>query len=87
MREPPLLDVVEIHKSYRLPRPGLFGPHPLRPALMGVSFSVFAGRSFGVVGESGSGKSTLGRIALALDRPDSGSGLARGASAFRCFAP
>ena len=42
------------------------------PALDGVSFSISQGRSFGVVGESGSGKSTLARIALALDRPDSG---------------
>ncbi len=72
MSEPPLLEVVDLFKSYRLPRPGPFAPHPLRPALIGVGFCVFAGRSFGVVGESGSGKSTLGRIALALDRPDSG---------------
>jgi peptide/nickel transport system ATP-binding protein len=72
MSESPLLEVVDLFKSYRLPRPGPFAPHPLRPALMGVSFSVFPGRSFGVVGESGSGKSTLGRIALALDKPDSG---------------
>ena len=66
----PLLEVVDVFKSYRLPRPSLFAPHPLRPALIGVSFSVYAGRSFGVVGESGSGKSTLARIALALDKPD-----------------
>ena len=72
MSGPALLEVVDLFKSYRLPRPGPFAPHPLRPALMGVGFSVFAGRSFGVVGESGSGKSTLGRIALALDKPDSG---------------
>ena len=72
MSETPLLELVDLVKAYRLPRPRPFAPHPLRPALMGVSLSVFAGRSFGLVGESGSGKSTLARIALALDRPDSG---------------
>ncbi len=82
MSEPPLLEVVDVFKSYRLPRPAPFAPHPLRPALSGVGFSVFAGRSFGVVGESGSGKSTLGRIALALDKPDSGDVRLEGRSLF-----
>ena len=59
-------------RSYRLPRPNLFAQPGRRPALQGVSFAITAGQSFGVVGESGSGKSTLARIALALDRPDSG---------------
>ncbi len=72
MSDAPLLEVVDLVKAYRLPRPRPFAPHPLRAALAGVSFSVFAGRSFGIVGESGSGKSTLARIALALDSPDSG---------------
>ncbi len=40
------------------------------------------GRSFGIVGESGSGKSTLARIALALDRPDSGMVRLQGRSLF-----
>jgi peptide/nickel transport system ATP-binding protein len=68
----PLLDIVDLFKAYRLNRPRPFAPHRLRPALSGVSVSVLAGRSFGIVGESGSGKSTLARIALALDKPDSG---------------
>jgi peptide/nickel transport system ATP-binding protein len=82
MSAPPLLEVVDLFKSYRLPRPSPFAPHPLRPALRGVSFSILAGRSFGVVGESGSGKSTLGRIALALDKPDSGAVRLEGRSLF-----
>ncbi len=82
MSEPPLLEVVDLFKSYRLARPSPFAPHPLRPALIGASFSVFAGRSFGVVGKSGSGKSTLARIALALDRPDSGEVRLEGRSLF-----
>ncbi len=72
MNEAPLLEIVSLIKAYRLPRASLFAPHGRRPALAGVSFSIFAGHSFGIVGESGSGKSTLARIALALDRPDSG---------------
>jgi peptide/nickel transport system ATP-binding protein len=82
MIERPLLEVVDLFKSYRLPRPSPFAAHPLRPALLGVSFQVFAGRSFGIVGESGSGKSTLGRIALALDKPDSGDVRLEGRSLF-----
>ncbi len=72
MSAPPLLEIVDLFKAYRLPRPRPFAPHLLRPALRGVSLAVYPGRSFGLVGESGCGKSTLARIALALDKPDSG---------------
>ena len=82
MSEPPLLEVVDLVKTYRLPRKHPFAPHGLRPALRGVSFAIRAGRSFGIVGESGSGKSTLARIALALDRPDSGTVRLEGHSLF-----
>ena len=82
MTAPPLLDVVDLFKAYRLNRPRPFAPHRLRPALRGVSFEVLAGRSFGIVGESGSGKSTLARIALALDKPDSGAVRLEGRSLF-----
>ena len=41
--------------------------------LNGVSFSVKRGEKIGVVGESGCGKSTLLKIALGLERADSGS--------------
>jgi peptide/nickel transport system ATP-binding protein len=68
----PLLEVSSLVKTYRLPGAGPFARKNARLALAGVSFSIEQGRSFGVVGESGSGKSTLARIALALDRPDSG---------------
>ena len=79
---PPLIEIVDVRKAYRLPRPRPFAPHPLRVALHGVSLSVLAGRSFGIVGESGSGKTTLARIALALDKPDSGVVRLEGASLF-----
>ena len=82
MSEPPLLEVSALVRTYRLPGAGPFARKSARPALAGVSFSVRQGRSFGIVGESGSGKSTLARIALALDRPDSGAVRLEGRSLF-----
>jgi peptide/nickel transport system ATP-binding protein len=41
-------------------------------AVDGVSLSVQRGRTLGIVGESGCGKSTTGRLALGLERPDTG---------------
>jgi peptide/nickel transport system ATP-binding protein len=78
----PLLEAVDLVKTYRLARRSPFAPHPVRTALVGVTFSIRAGSSFGIVGESGSGKSTLARIALALDRPDSGAVKLEGRSLF-----
>ncbi len=82
MSDAPLLEVCSLVKTYRLPGVGPFARKNTRPALAGVSFSVHQGCSFGIVGESGSGKSTLARIALALDRPDSGAVRLQGRSLF-----
>jgi peptide/nickel transport system ATP-binding protein len=70
---PPLLEVRDVVKRYRLPRDGLFQAAPIVEALRGVSFAVHAGRSLGIVGESGSGKSTLARLVMALEAPTEGS--------------
>jgi peptide/nickel transport system ATP-binding protein len=82
MSDAPLLEVSALVKTYRSPGVGPFGRKNARPALAGISFSMQQGRSFGIVGESGSGKSTLARIALALDRPDSGAVRLQGRSLF-----
>jgi peptide/nickel transport system ATP-binding protein len=82
MSDSPLLEVSALFKTYRSAGVGPFARKNARPALAGVSFSMRQGRSFGIVGESGSGKSTLARIALALDRPDSGTVRLEGRSLF-----
>jgi peptide/nickel transport system ATP-binding protein len=82
MSEAPLLEVSSLVKTYRARGAGPFARKNAGPALAGVSFSMSHGRSFGIVGESGSGKSTLARIALALDRPDSGMVRLQGRSLF-----
>ncbi len=68
----PLLEVENLVRTFTLPREHLFRPPPVVNALRGVGFTITPGRSLGLVGESGSGKSTLARLAMALDRPTSG---------------
>jgi ABC-type glutathione transport system ATPase component len=68
-----LVEVRDVHRSFRRQRTSLRHRPPAVEALRGVSFDVPAGHRFGIVGESGSGKSTLLRILCALDAPTSGS--------------
>ena len=49
----PLLSVENLVKHYRLPRESLWRSAPVVQAVRGVSFTLQAGRSFGIVGESG----------------------------------
>jgi oligopeptide/dipeptide ABC transporter ATP-binding protein len=47
-------------------------------AVSDVSFTVQAGHTFGLVGESGCGKTTIGKVAVALEKPNSGQVLLEG---------
>lgn len=78
----PLVEAVDLRKSYRLARPSWFAARPQRLAVDGVSFAIQPGRSFGIVGESGSGKSTLARMVMALVAPSSGDVKLEGRSLF-----
>ena len=69
----PLLHLDEVTRSYTLPRERLWGPHPLVHAVRGITLRLNSGNHLGVVGESGSGKSTLARLAMALEKPNTGS--------------
>jgi len=70
--EPPLLEVRNLRKTYRMGRKGLFSSGREVHAVSGVSFQVQAGETLGIVGESGSGKSTIGKCLLRLIHVDGG---------------
>ncbi|MGE0719937.1 MAG: ABC transporter ATP-binding protein [Alphaproteobacteria bacterium] len=69
----PVLETVDVHRRYRLPRQALFGPRESVHAVNGVSIRIPARHSLGIVGESGCGKSTLARLAMGLEPPSEGS--------------
>ncbi|WP_081160093.1 ABC transporter ATP-binding protein [Ensifer aridi] len=72
-----ILELSGISRSYST-RQGLFGKRVPVRAVDDVSLSLQEGQTLALVGESGSGKSTTGRIALGLERPNSGHVLFRG---------
>lgn len=68
----PLLEVQDVHRSYKLPRHRLFAAPGQFDAVKGVSFTLMRGERLGLVGESGCGKSTLTRALLGLEEPQQG---------------
>ena len=62
---PLMLDIVDIHKSYRV------GPTEVK-VLKGINLQVEKGELLAIIGPSGSGKSTLMHMLGLLEKPDTG---------------
>jgi peptide/nickel transport system ATP-binding protein len=73
--EAPLLECIDLRKSYSLRKSGVFGGSSAARvvAVDGVSLSIRRGECLGLVGESGCGKTTLSKMLLRAVTPDSGS--------------
>jgi putative ABC transport system ATP-binding protein len=65
MRDPALLDVRDVSRTYRRGSVDV-------PALRSVTFQVGAGQIVAIIGPSGSGKTTLLNLIAGLDRPTGG---------------
>lgn len=72
MNESPILQLENLKKYFKVKVGFITGKKGTLKAVDGVSLVVIRGETFGVVGESGCGKSTLARMALGLNKPDSG---------------
>jgi ABC-type glutathione transport system ATPase component len=70
--QPTLLELRSVSVTFRLGGRALRGGRRTVRACDDVYLDVAAGETVGLVGESGSGKSTLARVAVLLQRPDSG---------------
>jgi peptide/nickel transport system ATP-binding protein len=72
--EAPLLECVDLRKTYGLRRSGVFGGGIAGRivAVDGVNLEIARGECLGLVGESGCGKTTLSKMLLRAVTPDSG---------------
>jgi dipeptide transport system ATP-binding protein len=81
----PVLEARALSRDYHLAR-GAFRPSATVRALVGVSFTLFPGRTLAVVGESGSGKSTLARLLTLIEKPSRGALMIEGEDVARADA-
>jgi len=65
MTDNPILEAVDLHKSFQM-------PHGVVKVLEGYSITIQKGESLCIMGASGSGKSTLLHLLAGLDVPDRG---------------
>ncbi len=79
----PVLDVVDVHKSFRARGRGA----PRRAVLNGVSFAVGTGEAVGLIGGNGAGKTTIARLVAGLEQPDGGRILFEGREVWRAGRP
>lgn len=72
MSEKKLLEVENLKMYFPLQRKTEKHEHAYVKAVDDISFSVEAGKTFGLVGESGCGKTTAGKCILRIYRPTAG---------------
>ncbi|EYR64258.1 ABC transporter ATP-binding protein [Actinotalea ferrariae CF5-4] len=72
VQAPPIVEVQDLTKVFRLRGKGLLSRSTEITAVDGVSFAIPRGTTTAIVGESGSGKSTVARMVLDLLEPTSG---------------
>lgn len=77
-----LLDVIDLKKNFPVSKGFFSRTSDYIQAVNGINFSITQGEILGLVGESGCGKSTVARLALNLDKPDSGRILFKGENIF-----
>jgi oligopeptide transport system ATP-binding protein len=82
MENSQLIEIIDLKKSFPVSSGFFSRTHDFVRAVDGISVSLIAGETLGLVGESGCGKSTVARLALNLDRPDSGRILFKGDNIF-----
>jgi peptide/nickel transport system ATP-binding protein len=70
--ETPLMQIENVHRTYRTRKRGTFNTYRNIQAVRGVTLDIMPRENFGIVGESGCGKSTLTRLLAWLEVPDEG---------------